>query len=247
MSFNGRMTRVVRLRLEILLVLTLTFGMSGVRSLLRLVDSLTRGPLNSQSTTLYQPSASSAWLDASLQLCSAAVLIAWGCLGLFLLAGDGIALARYRWRDWLPGAGLAALIGLPGLAFYFCAVAFGFSKEVVPSSLEGWWAPIVLLVWSFANAFGEEFIVVGWFLTRLEALGVSARRALIYSAILRGSYHLYQGISAGFGNVIMGLVFGYYYQRRGRAWPLVLAHFLIDAVAFLGYQAIGGLDIPRWR
>ncbi|AKK04178.1 CPBP family intramembrane glutamic endopeptidase [Corynebacterium epidermidicanis] len=236
-----------RLRLEILLVLTLTFGMSGVRSLLRLVDSLTRGPLNSQTTTLYQPSAASAWLDASLQLCSALVLVAWGCLGVFLLAGDRIFLARYRWRDWLPGAGLAALIGLPGLALYVGAVAFGFSKEVVPSALEGWWAPLVLLVWAFANAFGEEFIVVGWLQTRLEALGLSPWAVLACSAVLRGSYHLYQGISAGFGNIIMGLLFGFYFQRTRRVWPLVLAHFLIDAVAFVGYQAIGGLEIPRLR
>lgn len=236
-----------RLRLEILLVLTITFGMSGVRSLLRLAESLTRGPLNEQSTTLYPPAASVPWLDASLQLCSALVLVAWGGLGLFLLAADGVSLARYRWRDWLPGAGLAALIGLPGLAFYVGAVAFGFSKEVVPSSLVGWWTPPVLLVWSFANAFGEEFIVVGWLLKRLEALGASPRVALLCSAVLRGSYHLYQGISAGFGNVVMGLVFGYYFQRRGRVWPLVAAHFLIDAVAFVGYQAIGGLEIPRWR
>ncbi|MDU0479165.1 type II CAAX endopeptidase family protein [Staphylococcus chromogenes] len=233
------------LRLEILLVLTITFGMSGVRSLLRLVDSLTRGPLNSQTTTLYQPAAASPWLDVSLQLCSALVLVAWGGLGLFLLAGDGVSLARFRRKDWLPGAGLAALIGIPGLAFYVGAVAFGLSKEVVPSALAGWWAPLVLLVWSFANAFGEEFVVVGWFMKRLEALGFSSWAVLACSAVLRGSYHLYQGISAGFGNIIMGLVFGYYFQRTGRVWPLVLAHFLIDAVAFVGYQAIGGLEIPR--
>ena len=34
----------------------------------------------------------------------------------------------------------------------------------------------------------------------------------------------------------MGLIYGYYYHRTGRVWPLVIAHFLIDAVAFVGYS-----------
>ena len=62
--------------------------------------------------------------------------------------------------------------------------------------------------------------------------------ALCASAVLRGSYHLYQGVSAGFGNVAMGLIFGYFYHRTGRIWPLVAAHFVIDAVAFLGYALV---------
>ena len=55
------------------------------------------------------------------------------------------------------------------------------------------------------------------------------------SSLLRGAYHLYQGFGAGLGNVAMGLVFGYVWQRTGRLWPLVIAHGLIDAVAFVGY------------
>jgi membrane protease YdiL (CAAX protease family) len=33
----------------------------------------------------------------------------------------------------------------------------------------------------------------------------------------------------------MGLVFGYAWQRTGRLWPLVIAHGVIDTVAFVGY------------
>ena len=47
-------------------------------------------------------------------------------------------------------------------------------------------------------------------------------------------------MSAGFGNIIMGLVYGFFYAKTGRIWPLVIAHFLIDAVAFVGYTALGG-------
>jgi membrane protease YdiL (CAAX protease family) len=38
--------------------------------------------------------------------------------------------------------------------------------------------------------------------------------------------------------VIMGLVFGRVWQRTNRLWPLILAHALIDTVAFAGYALL---------
>jgi len=55
------------------------------------------------------------------------------------------------------------------------------------------------------------------------------------SATLRGAYHLYQGIGPFFGNLAMGLVFNEYYRRSRRTMPLVVAHTLLDVVAFVGY------------
>ncbi|MDQ2750113.1 MAG: CPBP family intramembrane metalloprotease, partial [Actinomycetota bacterium] len=60
-------------------------------------------------------------------------------------------------------------------------------------------------------------------------------RALAASAVLRGSYHLYQGFGGFLGNMVMGLIFGYWFQRTRRVMPLVIAHFLLDAVSFIGY------------
>ena len=125
--------------------------------------------------------------------------------------------------------------------FYLSAVHFGFSKQVVPSTLDdAWWEIIVLLTWSAANAFSEEIVVVMWLLTRLQQLRIPPWVALLLSAVLRGSYHLYQGWSAGLGNIIMGLIFGTYYLKTRRVWPLILGHFLIDAVAFVGYSLLRG-------
>ena len=146
-----------------------------------------------------------------------------------------------RWRrgDGLWGVGLAALIGLPGAALYFAAVHLVWSKEVVPAQFDdAFWQVPVLLVAAAATAWAEELVVVHYLLTRLQQLGVSPVWALCASAVLRGSYHLYQGVSAGFGNVAMGLIFGYFYHRTERIWPLVAAHFVIDAVAFLGYALV---------
>ncbi|WP_165165380.1 CPBP family intramembrane glutamic endopeptidase [Corynebacterium qintianiae] len=229
-------TREERIRLEILIVLAVTFGLSGVRSLLRLIDALLAAPaLNEQQVTLNDTASDISWLDLALQLCSAASLLAWGALALFLLDKS---LPRLRWRDWLHGAGLAALIGLPGLVLYVTALHMGWSKQVIPTT-EAVQVP-TLLLWSFANAFGEETVVVMWLITRLRQLGWGPWPAIAASSVLRGSYHLYQGVSAGFGNIVMGVVFGYFYHRTSKVWPLILAHFLIDAVAFVGYLLVPG-------
>ena len=39
----------------------------------------------------------------------------------------------------------------------------------------------------------------------------------------------------------MGLLYGWYFHRTGKVWPLVIAHFLIDAIAFVGYAALFGV------
>ncbi|MDK6603867.1 hypothetical protein QP296_27700, partial [Escherichia coli] len=64
---------------------------------------------------------------------------------------------------------MAALIGLPGLAFYVAAVHLGLSKVVVPAT-DAVQVPTSLL-WAFANGFGEEIVVVMYVMTRLVQLG----------------------------------------------------------------------------
>lgn len=220
---------------ELGVVLLITFGMQGFRSLLRLIDALLQpAPLNEQSVQLH-PAQTTTWLDPLLQLSSAAILIGWGLLVLLLLDKDGIQLPKLRKLDVPQGALLAAVIGLPGLVFYLTALHFGLTKEVVPNS--NW----LSIAWSFANAFAEETVVVFWLLTRLKQLGCRAWVGVAASASLRGSYHLYQGVSAGVGNIVMGVVFAWVYQRTGRVWPLVIGHFLIDLVAFLGYPLLTAL------
>jgi len=84
----------------------------------------------------------------------------------------------------------------------------------------------------------EELVVVGYLLNRLRELGWPAWRALVASAILRGSYHLYQGFGGFVGNAVMGLIFGYFYQRTRRVLPLIVAHTILDVVSFVGYTLL---------
>jgi membrane protease YdiL (CAAX protease family) len=58
---------------------------------------------------------------------------------------------------------------------------------------------------------------------------------ILLQAVLRASYHLYQGFGAFLGNFVMGLIFGWFYAKTGRLAPLIIAHTAIDCVAFIGY------------
>jgi membrane protease YdiL (CAAX protease family) len=235
-------------RIEVLLVFSVTLGLSGLRSLVRLVDSLLRPtPLNQQTVAINVPQARFDLLDLMAQLLSVLQLAAWGGLALYLLWRSGIRLRtlgldRARLRpDAIGSLGLAALIGIPGLVFYLVAWNLGLNLAVQPSVLDSsWWRSGVLILAAAGNAWAEEVLVVGYLITRLRQLGWQENSSLLAAAVLRGSYHLYQGFGGFVGNLIMGLVFGRVWQRTGRLWVLVFAHTLLDVGAFVGYTALRG-------
>ncbi|OBF90438.1 CAAX protease [Mycobacterium sp. 852002-51152_SCH6134967] len=234
------------LRIEIVVVLAVTFGLSAYSALLNLIESVLLG-LSGQVVALNPRRSPFDLIDLGLNLVWVFQLSAWGALAVYLLWRSGIALksiglGRPRWRaDLLGGLGLAALIGLPGLALYQVARLLGMNADVEPAELyDTWWRIPVLLLTALANGWAEEVIVVGYLITRLRQLRVSPAAAVVVTSVLRGLYHLYQGFGAGLGNLAMGLVFGYVYLRTGRLWPLIVAHALIDAVAFVGYALLAG-------
>ncbi|MGB6183436.1 MAG: type II CAAX endopeptidase family protein [Rhodococcus sp. (in: high G+C Gram-positive bacteria)] len=234
------------IRIEIVVVLLMTFGLSGLSSVLSLIESaMAQGALSDQTVAINVSQSSLGPIDFLRQLLGVIRLSAWGALGLYLLWRSGIGpraigFARPRLRPHvLHGVGLAALIGIPGLLFYLAAVALDLNVTVLPSTLNDvWWRPVTLTLSAIANSVAEEVLVVAWLISRLRALGWGENRSLLTSALLRGSYHLYQGFGAGVGNMVMGLIFGKYFQKTGRLWPLVIAHALIDVVAFIGFAAL---------
>jgi uncharacterized protein len=235
-----------RYGLEVLAVLGVSLGMSGVYALLYLIrDEITvKGGIgNTTATVVSGTKTTYPWLDLADNLTNILNGIVPPLLALVLLArspgapGFGIGLdLRRRWQDLGWGVGFAALIGIPGLVLVWIAHQLGLNAALaVVDFPDVWYRLPYLLLSAFQNGFAEEIIVVGYLLTRLRQLGWSDQRALAVSAVLRGSYHLYQGFGGFLGNLVMGLIFGYWYQRTRRVPPLVIAHFLLDAFSFIGY------------
>ncbi|HEY0186943.1 MAG TPA: CPBP family intramembrane glutamic endopeptidase [Cellulomonas sp.] len=236
-----------RLTTEIWIVLGLSLGKSGVYAVVNIIARLTAEPaLSEQSTTLNASQSSRPYLDLVYQLLSIGFALVPVALALYLLSAQGrsavrrIGLDRTRpLRDLGVGVGLAALIGLPGLGLYVVGRAIGITVEVQASALNAaWWTVPVLIFSAVQNALLEEVIVVGYLTERLRELRWRTPTILVASALLRGSYHLYQGFGPFIGNVVMGLVFAEYYRRRGRTMPLVVAHTVIDVIAFVGYALV---------
>ncbi|MFJ2767336.1 CPBP family intramembrane glutamic endopeptidase [Streptomyces sp. NPDC087300] len=237
------------LRDETLLVLALSLGASGVSALISFVGSVTKpGGLKDQAATMNASAAPGRpWLDLAWQLFGiASALVPVALVAHFLLReGSGfraIGFDRTRpWPDLGRGTAIAAVIGSFGIAFYLAARGLGFNLTVVPEALpDVWWKYPVLVLSAVQNAVLEEVIVVGYLLRRFGQLGWTPMAALVGSSVLRGSYHLYQGIGGFIGNVAMGVVFALLYRRWGRVGPLVVAHSLLDIGAFVGYALLAG-------
>lgn len=228
---------------EVWLVLALSLGASGVSALISFTGSLTSHKGLSDQTTVIVGSAAPGrpWLDLAWQVFGIATALVPVVLVAHFLARGGESLRTLgfdlsdRQRDLLRGTAVAACVGGAGLAFYLAAVAVGINLTVDPAQLpDTWWRIPILVAVAVQNAVLEEVIVLGYFTRRLGQLGWSNRRSTAASALLRGSYHLYQGLGGFAGNVVMGVLFVFLYRRWGRVMPLVVAHALIDIVALVG-------------
>lgn len=234
---------------EVLVVLALSLGRSGAYSLVSFIADLTSGvPLAEQTTTLNDSLAPGRpVLDLVRQVLRIAFGLAPVALVWYLLARSGEGLRaigldlRHAARDLGRGAALAALVGGIGLVGYLLAHSSGVNLTVAAAGLpEVWWRWPVLAAAAVQNALLEEVVVVGFVVRRLTQLGWPPAAAVGASAAIRASYHLYQGIGGLLGNLAMGVLFAALFLRWGRVMPLVVAHAIIDIVAFIGYAALEG-------
>jgi membrane protease YdiL (CAAX protease family) len=234
-------------RTEVLFVLALSLGASAVYAAVSLVAKLTApGGLAAQKATLNGSVSDRPYLDLTYQLLGIVFGVMPALFAVHLLNRDpGEARATLGLHhprpvfDLASGVGLAALIGLPGLGLYVAARQLGLNANVVPAALPHlWWAVPVLILAAAQNALLEELVVVAYLQTRLQQLGARAATTVTISAVLRGSYHLYQGVGAFVGNVIMGVIFSLWFLRTRRVLPLVIAHTILDVVSFVGYALL---------
>lgn len=225
-------------------MLALGLGQSAIYAIVQLTYRLTDStPLSQQTTTLNPSRSDREIFDLIYQLLSvsfAVVPVLLVCFLLWqprrphleLLGLDGTHTAR----DIGRGTGLVLAIGIPGLALYLLGRSLGWFVAVNPGGLDThWWTVPILLLSAARASIQEEFVVLGYLFARLRHLGWSMWSIVFATSALRASYHAYQGPGALLGNFAMGLLFGWLFARTGRLMPFLVAHFLIDAAAFVGY------------
>lgn len=236
---------------ETSLVLLVSLGASAVWSALSLLRKALQAraagaSLSTRTSTLNASRTSLAWLDLVYQLVGIALALVPAVLALHLLGRavrnplrliglDGTRKAP----DAILGVLVAAVIGIPGLGLYVAARALGLNTTVIASALDDhWWTVPVLVLAAAQNAVLEEVVMVGYLFTRWSQAGWGRTKVIVVSALIRGGYHLYQGLGGFVGNVVMGLVFGWLYTRTRRVMPLVVAHTVLDIVSFVGYALL---------
>lgn len=241
--------------LETVIVLGLSLGRSAVYSILNIINRLTlpQLPLSEQTSTMNSSvTPDRPWLDLAYQLANNLFPFFQPFLALYLLwriwppaatPWQAIGLdGRRIGRDLAQGVGLAALILGPALGFYLLARTMGINTTVVMANLtEAWWTVPMYCLAAFMNGFLEEVVMIGYLFTRWRQAGWRSAAIIVTSALIRGSYHLYQGFGGFISNLVFGLLLGWLYTRTKRLWPLVVAHAVIDIAAFVGYALLAGV------
>lgn len=225
-------------------MLALSVGRSALYSVLSLVQALTREEaLGDQSTSLNPGADAQQFWDVLYQFLSQFFALVPVALAIYFLWEPGRSASRrigldFRMfgRDIGAGVLLVAVIGIPGLGLYAAGRALGITVQVDAAPLDSsWWTIPLLLLAALRAGLTEEVIFLGYLFDRLRRLGWSTWTIILSTATLRGAYHAYQGFGSIVGNVAMGVVFGWVYHRWGRVMPLVIAHVVIDVIAFVGY------------
>ena len=222
------------LAVELVIVLSLSLLPSAVDSLI----SLLTAPLAGVSAFVY----------ANVQFIEqlTGILFALAPIGLVLYLarrnGEGLqpfGLGTGTLAQDVPLGLLGAVaVCVVGAVVYLAAVSLKINRFVVPvPPLGHWWTIPILVLGAIQAGALEEIVVAAYLIRRLRQLRWSGPAAVLASATLRGSYHLYQGWGGFAGNFLLGVAFGTYFVRRGRAWPLIVAHATVDIVSGLAYIA----------
>lgn len=158
--------------------------------------------------------------------------------GLFLW-GRGWTVARLGLvSDWMDGpwalALAAALFVTMNAAGMLVAVltpgALPHDTTPVPPYL----TPYVVLALVLVSALFEELFAAGYVIGALKEKGWP-NLGINLSVAIRLALNLSQGVVAVLVIVPMGLIFGMWYERTGKLWPLILAHTLFSAWIYAHY------------
>ncbi|MBS2212716.1 CPBP family intramembrane metalloprotease [Carboxylicivirga mesophila] len=96
-------------------------------------------------------------------------------------------------------------------------------------TIEANWLSLVMII--VINSIYEESLLIGYLFKRFEKM--SPIIVIVFSMLIRLSFHTYQGWFSLISIPIISLVFGIYYIKYRKLWPLIIAHGLNNSLLFL--------------
>jgi membrane protease YdiL (CAAX protease family) len=139
-------------------------------------------------------------------------------------------------------------VPLGWISFYAFWISLGIVSMVIPPLNAAMWSmgdtaahrqttatiqatpAFLLIAMMVANGFAEELVTKAYLIPRLRELLGGTWVAILLSAALFGSYHVYQGWIAAAGVCFSQILMGWLFTKIGRIWPFALGHALYDLV-----------------
>lgn len=147
-----------------------------------------------------------------------------------------LGFARFHWMDAVSGISLTVLsiFIYQVLWLLFAPPEVAQSQDVLGVDSNGV-SPLLIVLFSILNGSFEELFVCAYLLSAWRS--APAQLLIAASALLRLSYHLYQGPYAAFALFPLGIIFAWYFVSQRRLLPLIIAHAALDALALVPYIA----------
>jgi membrane protease YdiL (CAAX protease family) len=161
-----------------------------------------------------------------------------GVLGMFLYARDWTPKRLGLTATWTDAVWTLVLLGgvydLAAIASYAMGHLSWLNATPSVSLLPSDVSPMTIFAVVLVNPFFEEVFVTGYVITVLKDVR-GATFAINASVVIRLACHLYQGTAGVLMTIPMGLIFGYWFARKGRLWPLIVAHAAMNLVVLLHF------------
>ena len=141
-----------------------------------------------------------------------------------------------NWRDgaWGVGLAVASFLAVMATAMLVGSLLPHAIPHGTPAAIKPVLSPYVVGALVLVNAFYEEFFAAGYVATALKEKG-HPDLAINIGVAIRVVVHLFQGVAGVLMMIPIGLLFGTYYVKTGRLWPLIVAHTLLNAWSFAPY------------
>jgi len=147
---------------------------------------------------------------------------------------DYFGIVKFNWKRDIPLGICTWLTGMIGIVISYELVLYWIrdsgNRLVGPKDGAEY---MVLFLFAAVNGFGEELVIRGYLIPRLERIWGSALLAIAATSLLFASYHIYQGLLGALFIFVGGVIYGIVFCVTRRLWPVVIAPAIADVFPYI--------------